>query len=126
MTRDSAPFGALLNSARVQSGLSRGKLAEAAGLHRSIITRFESGAKRPRRATVARLALALRLDESDTDALMLAAGFAPENLDATREPEVFAILALLADPTVPLRQRHEIRSALRTIAQITRGEIGTR
>jgi predicted ATPase/class 3 adenylate cyclase len=67
MTPDpSSPFGDLLRRYRVAAGLTQEELAERAGLSRRGIADLESGARRrPRRDTVALLATALGVSETE-------------------------------------------------------------
>ncbi len=54
--------GALLRTARQQGGLSQAKLARRAGVTQSVISAYESGARQPSLATLARLVAATGSD----------------------------------------------------------------
>ena len=54
--------GQRLTMARHLAGLRKARLAELIGMSPASVTGWESGAKRPNRATVAKLALALRVE----------------------------------------------------------------
>lgn len=54
--------GQRLTMARQLAGLRKARLAELIGMSPASVTGWESGAKRPNRATVAKLALALRVE----------------------------------------------------------------
>jgi len=72
-------FGTLLRSYRERAGLSQSELAAQAGLSASTISRVEKGERSPlgKRRQVLALAKALGLNQSETDALLLAADLAP-------------------------------------------------
>lgn len=62
---DKNAFGRKLRRLRLERGLTTKALAERAGTARSTVTRYEAGAARPRAATVARLATALKMDPGE-------------------------------------------------------------
>jgi transcriptional regulator with XRE-family HTH domain len=70
-------FGRALRSARESRRMSQAVCAERAGYDHSLVSRLESGGRSPSRAVVVAVAKALWLDGAETDALLLAAGFAP-------------------------------------------------
>lgn len=57
--------------------LSQARLAEVAGLDHSTISRLESGARRPSRDVIERLAMALDLTDEERERLSWSAGFVP-------------------------------------------------
>ena len=80
----------------------------------SLVSRIESGQRHPTREAVAKLCAGLALDRGDADALWLAAGFVPPDLDAG---ELRAALALVRDAS-----GEEVAAARRLIA-VARGEV---
>ncbi|MFB7469430.1 tetratricopeptide repeat protein [Kitasatospora sp. NPDC056184] len=78
-------FGTLLRQYRYATGWTQEKLAERSGISAHAISVLESGRRRPRLSSVARLAAALGLEPADRDRLLSAARGEPEPLPA-REP----------------------------------------
>lgn len=70
-------FHELLRAYRARSGLSQVRLAAAAGIDRSFLSRLENGQRWPSRVVVLRLARPLGLDDADRAALLMAAGYSP-------------------------------------------------
>src|SRR5688572_10886743 len=67
----SAELGRHLTRLRKAAGLSQEQLAEKAGVHKSVVSRFESGEfRRPQPDKLARLAEALQADLEDFYALI--------------------------------------------------------
>lgn len=81
-------FGELLTEYMTRTGISDSELARHLGVSRQTIFRWKEGlTARPRvREDVLRCAERLRLSASESDALLLAAGFAPEHLATTDDP----------------------------------------
>ncbi|MGF1428431.1 ATP-binding protein [Kitasatospora sp. LaBMicrA B282] len=75
MPRD---FGTLLRQHRYSTGWTQEELAERSGMSTHAISVLESGRRRPRLSSVARLATALGLDPADRDRLLSAARGASE------------------------------------------------
>ncbi len=73
-----ATWNELLRQARAGTGLSRQALAELAGLSEGTIYSYEAGRRPPQRQTVLRLTWGMNLDGSTTNAILEAAGLAPE------------------------------------------------
>ena len=69
-------FGECLAAQRHARGLSQAKLAEAAGIERSYVSRLEGGSRAPSRAMVLALAGALNATPEERDSLLAAAGYA--------------------------------------------------
>ncbi|MER7706392.1 tetratricopeptide repeat protein [Kitasatospora sp. NPDC097605] len=84
-------FGTLLRQYRHSTGWTQEELAERSGISAHAISVLESGRRRPRLSSVARLATALGLDPADRDRLLSAARGEPEPRPGG-EP---------ADPVVP-------------------------
>jgi transcriptional regulator with XRE-family HTH domain len=66
-------FGTLLRQYRHSAGWTQEELAERSGISTHAISVLESGRRRPRLSSVARLATALGLDPADRDRLLSAA-----------------------------------------------------
>lgn len=77
-------FGELLNQYIERAGITDAELARSTGVQRQTIFRWKEGlTARPRyREDVLRIAARLRLSAAERDALLLAGGFAPEDLTA--------------------------------------------
>lgn len=114
-------FAAALQLARFAAGLTQPKLAEAAGMDHSYVSRMESGVRTPSRAAANRLADALGLDGPHRDRFLAAAGFMPGDVASLidDEPECGDLLRRLAHPDTPERQRHAIRAAVRALLDAT-------
>src|SRR5665647_2936458 len=74
-------FASLLKDLREERQLTKTEVASRADLNPCHITRLESGARRPSRETVRKLASALGLGPSAMDKLLLAAEHAPVDVD---------------------------------------------
>lgn len=98
-TGPDAPVGALLARARRARRVSQLDLAVEAGISPRHLSFVETGRARPSRGLVLRLCEALGVSPRDTDAFLLAAGFAPAHretpLEAPAMAEVLAALRLL-------------------------------
>ncbi|MBX3010307.1 MAG: tetratricopeptide repeat protein [Caldilineaceae bacterium] len=83
-------FSQLLSEYMLRSGISDSELARSIGVRRQTIFRWKEGlVERPRsREDVLRCANKLRLDDAERDRLLLAAGFAPEQLTVSALVEV--------------------------------------
>ena len=101
-----AEVGALLARARKARRLSQMDLAGEAGVSTRHLSFVETGRARPSRALVLRLCESLGVAPRDTDAFLLAAGFAPAHretpLEAPAMAEVIAALRLLLERHAPL------------------------
>jgi transcriptional regulator with XRE-family HTH domain len=75
-------FPALLTRYRQQAGLSVADVARATGCDPSHVSRLERGERAPGRRIVQRLCLALRLSQTESESLLLAAGYAPPGFAA--------------------------------------------
>jgi UTP--glucose-1-phosphate uridylyltransferase len=70
-------FGQLIRQSREAAGISQRALAQKVGLDVSYINRLESGERRPRRATLLKLASALGIKGAELDAWFMASDLAP-------------------------------------------------
>jgi transcriptional regulator with XRE-family HTH domain len=71
----SGRFGKLLRQLRLERGISQAELGRGIGLGHSIVSRYETGERTPRRRTIAAIADALGLDSPERMALFRAAGY---------------------------------------------------
>jgi transcriptional regulator with XRE-family HTH domain len=114
--RDS--FGHVLERVRLQAGLSQNALAQRAGINASFVNRLESGdRKRPSDIVTLALAHGLNLDAADTDALLLAAGYAPTWLRylGGQDSTVQALAAALTDDALDAGTLADIRACIEVI-----------
>ncbi|WP_405003199.1 tetratricopeptide repeat protein [Kitasatospora purpeofusca] len=79
-------FGTLLRQYRYSTGRTQEELAEQSGLSTHAISVLESGRRRPRLSSVARLATALGLEPADRDRLLTAARGESEPQPAGERP----------------------------------------
>jgi tetratricopeptide (TPR) repeat protein/transcriptional regulator with XRE-family HTH domain len=98
-------FSQLLTEHARRTGVSDAELARHLGVRRQTIFRWKEGVtKRPReRVDVLRLAEKLRLSSEERDALLLAAGFAPETVPAVAQTHAVQEDAPAAIATLPWR-----------------------
>jgi transcriptional regulator with XRE-family HTH domain len=107
-------FAPLLREYRDRSRLSQSRLAEAAGFDHSYVSRLESGTRMPTREAVIKLGEAMRLEESDRDALLAAAGFMPGRIESllAGEPVLSEALRLLQNRSIPAEIRDDVRNMI--------------
>jgi transcriptional regulator with XRE-family HTH domain len=113
-------FGEVLRRWRERARLSQLALARLSGVHASIINRFEGGERQPaERAMVERLAEALALATGERDQLLATAGFFPETLArlGAADADLLLIAGILADETIAVAERQELRLLLRIVAR---------
>ncbi len=103
-------FPVLLQALRSQRGWSKADLAKRAGFDPSTITRLEQGSRNPDRETVQQLAGAMALTITDRDRLLAAGGYRSDTWD---DPDLVQIATLLADTSIPVQARADIRAMLR-------------
>ena len=84
--RDS--FGPLLKSWRTRRRLSQFDLALDAGMSQRHISFLETGRSRPSRYAIWQICEALQMPAAETDAMLMAAGFAPQSADSGWSAEV--------------------------------------
>ena len=89
-------FGQLLADYMTRSGISDSELARSIGVRRQTIFRWKEGlVERPRsREDVLQCAKKLRLSAEERDRLLLAAGFAPEQLSPTVLPSTTSVATM--------------------------------
>lgn len=116
------PFGALLRSLRIRSGLSQNLLARRAGIDPAYVNRLErapeDSANLPRRRVVLAMAGALELGPVDTERLLVAAGHCPESIArlGTWEPSLGLVARVLADPALTADDLADFRELIRIAA----------
>jgi transcriptional regulator with XRE-family HTH domain len=121
MSMRTTPFGALLAQLRQELGISQSRLAAAAGLGHSAVSRLENGQRHPERATVKILAEALWLSYEETNRLLASAGYVTdEEMQLADEPDVRRLLYCLADPEIPWPVKRNIRAMLGLLANQAR------
>jgi transcriptional regulator with XRE-family HTH domain len=117
-------FGAALRRVRedVRPYLTQSRLAELAGFDHSYVSRLESGARTPTPEAVRFLAAALSLDGAGRDALLVAAGFLPDDVGSllAGEPAIADLLTLLRDEALPGGYRDAMRSMLSLLIEQAR------
>jgi transcriptional regulator with XRE-family HTH domain len=103
-------FGRLLVELRAARGWSQGRLATAAGVDQSFISRLEKGERAPERETVLKLLDALDAAPLDRERLLASVGFRSEALD---DPLLAELVLLLVNPDLPPATAEEIQTLLR-------------
>lgn len=91
---DELRFSTLLGIFRRREGLSQSKLAELIGVIPSYMSRLESGEREPDRDVVIMIGVVLGLHRLDRAALLLSAGYAPD------DPSMQALLRLFIEAAV--------------------------
>lgn len=115
-------FGITLKRFREARRLSQSKLAKRAGFNHSYVSRLESGARTPTQEAVENLANALRLEGSESDELLVSAGFLPKDpfYLLAGEPEIAELLAALKDPRLPDPIKAKLRASAAYVASWAR------
>jgi transcriptional regulator with XRE-family HTH domain len=103
-------FGRLLAELRAARGWPQARLASAAGLDQSFVSRLEAGSRTPERETVLKLLDALEAPPLERERLLASVGFRSEALD---DPLLADLINLLVDPELPPPAASEIRTLLR-------------
>lgn len=104
-----------LRIARERAGLSQVKLGMLAGYNHSYVSRLEGGSRMPTRDAVVNLAAAMGCDELQTDTLLMAADYLPNNPQnmLRQEPIVWEAFTLLTSGGLPSDVGNDMRSALK-------------
>jgi transcriptional regulator with XRE-family HTH domain len=117
----SEPFAELLQRLRESRGLSRAVLARRSGLDAGYLTRCEQGQRVPTgRPAVARIAAALECSETETNALLVAAGFLPDELACigADDPTILLLARLLAPGALPEETQKAVRGVVQSLGQL--------
>jgi transcriptional regulator with XRE-family HTH domain len=125
----STSFGELLRARRGQHARSTADLARDVDLSRSLLSRFESGERRPSREQALKVARALQLSARETDELLDAAGFRPAAYGrvSLADPDLQLVADVLGDASVPAEEKDAFRMSLRLLAHRWRpGALGDR
>lgn len=122
------PFGALLRSLRVRSGLSQNQLARRSGVDPAYVNRLEraspGSSSLPSRKVVLALAETLEAGPVDVERLLVAAGLCPEAI--VRLGGWDASLGDIAEVLADARLSHDDRAELRELLRIVAGRWRTR
>lgn len=113
-------FGHELKRLREAAGLSQNALAKSAGLNASYINRLESGEREPPRPeTVILLAEGLGASREERDRLLVAAGHLPTAMArlGPGDPTLGLVADILADESLPARDREEFRQVISAIGK---------
>lgn len=117
---DEGAFAGLLREIRARRGLSQSALARAAGIDPSYLNRIERAEREPpKRSVVEALARELDLSPDEADRLLVAAGHLPRALArlGPLDPTIRLVAGILADETIPLAERRELREIVGLIAR---------
>lgn len=112
-------FPAQLATLRASRRLSQSRLAAAAGVQHSFLSRLEGGSRNPSRNTVVALADALHATDTERDQLLGAAGFASQA--PIHDPTVAELHDVLHDASVPVAARDALRALVGGALTLTRG-----
>lgn len=112
-------FGRMLRELRKDRYLSQSRVAHFAGFDHSYVSRLESGDRDPSREAVETIARVLRLSGPDTDELLMAAGFMPNNAASVidREPVVARLYEFLVSGTAPESTKEIVRTQVVLIVE---------
>ena len=111
-------FPQVLREARNRTRFSQSRLAERAGFDHSYVSRLESTVtqsdyqRKPSRGTVYKLARAMQLGVIDTDTLLVAAGYMPDDPGSLveAEPVVGELFQFLGDRSIEAEVRDDVRN----------------
>jgi transcriptional regulator with XRE-family HTH domain len=120
-----ATFGEHLATVRQRVGLSQHALAKAAGVDASYVNRLEHGERQaPDVELIRKFAIALGLDATQTDALVVAGGGLPTALErlGPLDPTIILLADVLGDPAVPEAERTNLRRIVALLVQRWRPE----
>lgn len=108
---DPKQYAALLREFRDRRRWSQSRLAEEAGFDASYVSRMEAGVRLPTREAVILLSDAMRLTETDRDALLSVAGYMPGDINSlyASEPVIGELATFLGDRSIPADIRDDVR-----------------
>lgn len=103
---------------------SQSRVAEAAGLNHSYVSRMEAGTRIPSREVIDRLAFVMSSKPYDHDRLLTLAGYMPHDLDGLmkNQRECRDLLAYLTDDSIDLSQRNAVRVVVAHLLFLVKGE----
>lgn len=112
---DFALFRALVKHHREARRWSQERLALEAEADHSLVSRLESGQRRPTRENAGKLAAGLELSAAQAETLMLAAGFVPSGLAVGGEGATLglAVWRALSGEALPPVEREQLASIIR-------------
>lgn len=114
-------FGATLKDVLAEQGLRQSTAANLADIDPSIINRYITGQRSPTRETVRQLVTGCEFDAGQALRLYLAAGFAPDGMEALMlDPELQDAAAALNDPAIPQPYRESLRLQISALVGIAR------
>ena len=114
-------FGSALKDVLAEQGLRQSTAAKLADLDYSIISRYVTGQRSPTRETVRQLVTGCEFDAGQALRLYLAAGFAPDGVEALMlDPELQDAADALNDPAIPAPYRDSLRRQISALVGITR------
>lgn len=114
-----SPFALRLKQYRDRRRWSQERLASEAAMAQSLVSRLESGQRRPTAEAIGKLAAGLGLTLDEWDGLRVLAGYmplAPAHAIAD-EPDLVALYLLLTDDAIPPARRDGVRAAVAGLAR---------
>lgn len=114
-------FATVLRRLREARGLSRVAVSRLTGLDPGYMTRCEQGQRVPTsRPAVLRIAAALGSSEAELNALIVAAGFLPEELDRVGpdDSDILLLARLLMPGAMPEATQRAVRGVVRSLGYL--------
>lgn len=110
MAEHGATFRALVKRHREARRWSQERLAAESEADHSLVSRLESGQRRPTRENAAKLAAGLELTAAQSETLLLAAGFVPTDLPVGGEGAALgvAVWRAVTSAALPLATREQL------------------
>jgi transcriptional regulator with XRE-family HTH domain len=117
-------WAALVTDVREAANMSKVELARRLGVDRATISRWEQGLNRPEQADVVkRFADLFAIDLEDA---LAAAGLrptdTPQREHAPMDPDVLALMRMLADPDTPEATKAQIRTMMRALLDLAEAQ----
>jgi hypothetical protein len=116
-----SPFHTVLRTFRERAGITANRLAKLGNVNSAYIYRMERPAGQiPRRDLLNSLISALQLNESDSECLLVAAGYCPEAIARLGSwDETLGVVAhVLADDALTEKNRAEFRGIVTIVASV--------
>lgn len=118
-------FGTAFRTLRLRLGLSQSAFAEAIQCDHSYVCRVESGARIPTREFVELAAAELRLTPDETNALLIAGGWLPDDLASMLDDAALVTLhRALRHPDLPEDLVAGLRNQVQGIAMLAAVAVG--